>query len=62
MGRFEPVVRWGQILDNKPENREQLGVGLNYWLFASAPLKFTYEFNMGDVKDDRLLFQFAYGF
>ena len=62
LGRFEPVVRWGQTLDHRPDDRDQLALGLNYWLYPSVPLKFTYEFNQGKVKNDRLFLQIAYGF
>lgn len=61
-GRFEPVIRWGDINGVSGRNREQLAVGLNYWVFESAPLKFNYEHNTGAVSDDRIVFQFAYGF
>lgn len=62
MNRLEPVVRWGQVLDFSEKNRDQVVIGLNYWLFESAPLKFSYEFNDGAVDDNRLLINFAYGF
>ncbi len=66
VGRFEPVVRWGQIFDYAPrieeKARKQLALGLAYWLFESAPLKFTYEFNEGAVDSNRVFVQFAYGF
>ncbi len=62
VARFEPVIRWGETKGKGPDNREQLGVGLNYWMFESVPLKFTYEFNEGGVDTDRLIFQIAYGF
>ncbi len=61
-GRFEPVIRWGQTSGHSPDDRDQLALGLNYWLYASVPLKVTYEFNQGEVKNDRLLLQLAYGF
>ena len=61
-GRFEPVIRWGQTRGFNPDNRDQLALGLNYWLYPSVPLKFTYEFNQGQVKNDRLFLQIAYGF
>ena len=62
LGRFEPVVRWGQIVDFDELERKQLALGLNYWLFESVPLKITYEFNSQAVSNDRLFVQFAYGF
>ncbi len=62
LGRLEPVVRWGEINDLSPGNREQLAFGLNFWLLESVPLKLTYELNGGAVKDDRFFAQFAYGF
>jgi len=62
LGKFEPVLRYGQVLGDGPDDRERFSVGLNYWLYDSVPLKFTYEFNSGSVADDRLLVQLAYGF
>ncbi len=62
LGRLEPVARWGQVLDAGPFNRRQLALGLNYWLFDSVPLKFTYEINWGAEPDNRLFFQASYGF
>ncbi len=62
LGRFEPVIRWGQTLGHGEDNRDQLALGLNYWLYPSVPLKFTYEFNQGKVKNDRMFLQIAYGF
>ncbi len=62
LGRVETVVRWGQIASFDPKEREQLAVGLVFWVYESAPLKFTYERNSGGVKDDRFIAQFAYGF
>jgi hypothetical protein len=62
LGRFEPVVRWGEVEGFKEKDREQLAFGLNYWLAPSVPFKFTYELNSGTVKDDRAIFQLAYGF
>ena len=62
VGRFEPVIRWGQTKGFNPDNRDQLALGLNYWLYPSVPLKLTYEFNQGKVKNDRLFLQLAYGF
>jgi hypothetical protein len=55
-------VRWGQILDAGHRNREQFAAGLNYWLYESVPLKFTYEVNSGGSPDDRLFFEISYGF
>ena len=62
LNRLEPVVRWGEINGFSEKNREQLALGLNYWLFESAPLKIMYEFNDGAPAENRFLVQFAYGF
>lgn len=62
LGRFEPVVRWGQVDDFQPLNRKQLAVGLDYWLFESVPIKFAYEFNSGQPNSDGFFVQLAYGF
>ncbi len=60
-GRFEPVVRWSENLGDGPD-REQVALGLAYWLFPSVPLKFTYELNGKSEDNDRYILQFAYGF
>ena len=62
LGRFEPVIRWGEINDLPTKNREQVALGLNFWIFESAPLRITYELNSGAVSSDRIFAQFAYGF
>jgi len=60
--RLEPVIRFGQVSKFSEKNRDQLAIGLNFWVFESAPLKLSYEFNDGAVSDNRLLVNFAYGF
>lgn len=60
--RLEPVVRFGQVSKFADKNGDQVVIGLNYWLFESAPLKLSYEFNNGAVTNDRFLINFAYGF
>ncbi|MEN8184402.1 MAG: cell division protein ZapB [Myxococcota bacterium] len=62
LGKLEPVIRWGQIRGLTALNRNQFSLGLNYWIFESVPVKFTYEFNSKAVRDDRFLVQWAYGF
>jgi hypothetical protein len=62
LGRLEPVARWGQVLDAGPFNLRQLALGLNYWLYESVPLKFSYEINWGAQPDNRLFVQVSYGF
>ncbi|MFQ5700155.1 MAG: hypothetical protein ACE5IL_17975, partial [Myxococcota bacterium] len=62
LARLEPVVRWGEINGFRERNREQLALGVNYWLYPSVPLKISYEFNSGAIHDDRFIAQFAYGF
>lgn len=62
IGRLEPVIRWGQIRGLNPLERNQFALGLNYWLFESVPLKFTYEFNGKALHNDRFLAQWAFGF
>ena len=52
----------GRRRARSPANRRQLALGLNYWLFESAPLKLTYEINSGAVDENRFFLQFAYGF
>ncbi len=62
VGRVEPVVRWGQITDYAPNERRQLALGLNFWVYESAPLKLSYELNSGKGGEDRFFLQFSYGF
>ncbi len=62
LNRIEPVIRWGAVDATDKPDQDQLAVGLNYWLFESAPIKLTYEFNSGELDKDRFLVQFAYGF
>ena len=59
---WEPVIRLGVVGGTDKMDQDQLAVGLNYWLFESAPIKLTYEFNSGELDKDRFLVQFAYGF
>lgn len=65
-GSFEPVVRWSQLLDAEVdgssvrEGMEQLAVGLNYWVFATVPLKAAYLYD--PEFDDRVVVQWAFGF
>ncbi len=61
LGRMEPVVRWGETMGAGP-NRQQVALGLVYWLYPSVPLKFTYELNSGGVQNDRFFLQVGYGF
>ncbi len=62
LGRFEPVIRWGEVRNAGTASRDQLALGLNYWLFESAPLKIAYEIKDGADNDNRFVLQFAYGF
>lgn len=65
-GKVEPVVRWGKILDatvdgdTVQDGRDQVAVGLDYWIAPSIPVKVAYHFN--DPGDDQLSFQWAFGF
>lgn len=61
VNKLEPVVRWGQTGGDGPD-RNQVAFGLDYWVFPSAPLKFTYEINNESVDNDRFFLQMAYGF
>lgn len=61
LGRMEPVVRWGET-KGAGRNRQQVAFGLDYWLYPSVPLKFTYEINSGGVDNDRFILQVGYGF
>lgn len=63
---WEPVVRWSQLLDAKAGDEvhraatSQVGVGLDYWIAPSVPVKIAYEFNRD--MSNRLLMQWAFGF
>jgi hypothetical protein len=65
-GRLEPVARWGELVDGKVngestvDGHRELAVGVNYWLRATIPVKFSYEFHKG--LDDQFYVQWAYGF
>lgn len=66
VGDWEPVVRWSQLTDAKVSDEvvrdglRQIAFGINYWLEPSVPVKAAIEINPDG--DDRLLFQWAYGF
>lgn len=62
VGQLEPVVRWSDVGNRGPMNREQFAVGLNYWLEEAVALKLTGEFNSGGISENRLIAQLAYGF
>jgi len=64
---WEPVVRYGKhTTPHLDQGLRQWGIGIDYWLTASAVGKLAYEFNSGEAgtpnNDNRLLVQFAYGF
>ncbi len=66
IGRWEPVVRWSQLLDATIDSEavrngeEALALGFNYWIDATIPVKLAYEFRPD--RDDSLLLQWAFGF
>ncbi len=63
---WEPVVRWGQLLEGRVgdevarSSRDELALGLNYWVDSSVPLKLAWV--MDPDTDDRLLLQLGFGF
>lgn len=63
---FEPVVRWGHILESKimdevvRSEKKLLAFGLNYWMSATIPLKAAYEIDFDGT--DRFSLQWAFGF
>lgn len=69
-GRWEPLVRWTQLLEGELdeevffESGEQLGLGLAHWLRPSLALKAEYLFNFEerDLGNNRLALQWAFGF
>lgn len=50
LGDFEPVARWSHLLSERAgdervlDPRRQTGIGINYWLTPSAPVKAAYYF------------------
>lgn len=65
-GPYQPVVRWSQLLDGTVDGatarpgREELALGLNYWVAPSVPVKLAY--SLDPDFDDRVLIQWAFGF
>lgn len=66
MGEFEPVIRWNHMLEGEvnssvvtPE-RQQLDLGLVYWVGATVPLKLSWQWDP-DLSD-RVFLQWAFGF
>lgn len=65
-GSWEPVVRWSSVSDAKvdgaavAEGHDELAIGLDYWLAASVPLKFAWDFHPD--RDDTFTIQWAFGF
>ena len=66
IGRWEPVVRWSQLLDATIDSEavrpgeEVLTLGFDYWIDATIPVKLAYEFRPDS--DDGLVLQWAFGF
>jgi hypothetical protein len=65
-GAFEPVLRWSHLLPGRvgaedvTAERQELAIGFDYWVQPSIPVKVAYE--MVPNREDRLLFQWAFGF
>lgn len=65
-GAFEPVLRWSHLLPGRvgaedvTAERQELAIGFDYWIQPSIPVKVAYE--MVPNREDRLLFQWAFGF
>lgn len=65
-GEVEPVVRWSHLPGSSAagtqivERRRQLGIGLNYWLAPSVPLKAAYYWEAD--RTDQLYIEWAVGF
>lgn len=63
---FEPVVRWGALLDGTAgsetltEGHDEIALGLVYWVRPTIPFKISYEIHQ-DL-DNRMYAQWAYGF
>lgn len=59
--KLEAVTRYGNFQPNGEAKIKQWSVGLNYLLKSNSVIKAAYEFN-DSGGNDRLLFQYAYGF
>lgn len=65
-GSFEPVARWSHLLEGKvegnviQEDRQQIAVGINYWIQPSIPVKLAYQIGLDG--EDLILLQWAFGF
>lgn len=65
-GSWEPVVRWSRVLDRKVDGEsvgsghDEVAIGLDYWMAASVPLKFAWEYHQD--RDDSFTIQWAFGF
>lgn len=65
-GYFEPVLRWEQLSEGTAagvtyrDGLRRFGVGLNYWVTATMPVKAAYEWN--SAGNDQLLVQWVFGF
>lgn len=66
LGAVEPVVRWSHLLPGTVEGadvtleRQELALGVNYWVLPSVPVKLAYAYDPD--REDRLIFQWAFGF
>lgn len=66
LGKLEPVVRWSQLLAGEVDEvtanpeRNELSLGLEYWVGPSVPIKLAYALNSD--AEDRLILQWAFGF
>lgn len=69
--KWQPLVRWSQILDGELENEtvidsgEQIALGLTYWIRPSLAVKVEYLINYeGEIglDNNRLAIQWAFGF
>ena len=66
LGAVEPIVRWSHLPEatagggHVVERRRQLGVGVNYWISASVPVKAAYYFERD--RTDQFLIEWAVGF
>lgn len=59
--KVEAVLRYGDYSPADGDDRDQWAGGLNYVLSSNSILKCAYEF-YGNQGQDRLIFQYAYGF
>lgn len=66
LGEWEPVIRWSDLPRSVAgetvlvEKRNQLAMGLNYWITPSVPVKVAYQYELD--RNDQFFIEWAVGF